>query len=328
MARRGRRSGKVATLLLVVLVIVVLVAWMVTFQVEFTEHVLVQTFGKTTRVLGGQADAGLYLKWPFVQRIVRYDARVFILEDTMNELQTNDEQNITLTTFCTWRIADPVKFQTSIRTVAEAREGIRGKLRSAKSDVIGQRKMEELVNTDPKGMRIVEIEKAILEQIAQESKEDYGVEVVQVGIKTLGLPESVSDKVIQAMKDERQKEAGRYKTAGEAQAMAITERAKEAGEQILAFANRKASEIRAQGDQAAADEYKKYGKDWQLAAFLRSLESLKKELQGRTIFLLDGSVVPAAGYFRKGPSLPTGTMPSLPPAGKPTTTRPAKPASK
>jgi len=135
-----------------------------------------------------------------------------------------------------------------------------------------------------------------------------------VGIKTLGLPESVSDKVIQAMKDERRKEASRYETAGKAEAMAITERAKEASEQILAFANRKASEIRAQGDQAAAEEYKKFGEDWQLAAFLRSLESLKTELQGRTIFLLDGSAVPGVKYFREGPSLPTKAPPVRTPA--------------
>lgn len=304
MAKPRTRSGKVATMLLVVLVIATLLAWMVTFKVEFTEHVLVQTFGKTTRVLSGGSDAGLHFKWPFVQRIVRYDARTFVFEDMMSELQTNDTQDITLTTFCAWRIVDPVRFQTNIRTVKEAQEGIRSKLQSAKKQVIGDRKMEELVNTDPKRMRIAEIEDAILGQIAEESKEHYGVEIVKVGIKTLGLPESVSDKVIQAMKDERQKEAGRYETAGRAEAMAITERAKEASEQILAFANRKASEIRAQGDQAAADEYGKFGEDWQLAAFLRSLESLKKELQGRTIFLLDGSVVPGAGYFRNGPSLP------------------------
>ena len=321
MAKRRTRSGKVATMLLVVLVVAILLAWMVTFKVEFTEHVLVQTFGKTTRVLSGSRDAGLHFKWPFVQRVVRYDARTFVFEDMMSELQTNDTQDITLTTFCAWQIVDPVRFQTNIRTVKEAQEGVRSKLQSAKKQVIGDRRMEELVNTDPKRMRIGEIEDAILEQIAEESKEHYGVKIVKVGIKTLGLPASVSDKVIQAMKDERQKEASRYKTAGRAEAMAITERAKEASEQILAFANRKASEIRAQGDQAAAEEYKKFGQDWQLAAFLRSLESLKAELQGRTIFLLDGSVVPGAGYFRDGPSLPTKAPPVRPKA-KPETPAP------
>lgn len=151
-----------------------------------------------------------------------------------------------------------------------------------------------------------------------------------MGIKTLGLPESVSDKVIEAMKGERQKEVARYEAAGQAQALAIRERAREASEQILAFANRKASEIRAQGDQAAAKEYEKFGEDWQFAAYRRSLESLKKELKGRTIFLLDGSQIPAVKYFGNGPSLPTsapGAGPKAPPA-KPAMKGPGVPAGK
>ena len=91
-----------------------------------------------------------------------------------------------------------------------------------------------------------------------------------------------------------------------------------AQKQILAFAERKAGEIRAQGDRAAAKYYEQFEQDPQLAAFLRSLESLKKELQGRSIFLMDGSVIPAVRYFRERPSLPT-TRPAArtsPPAPK------------
>jgi membrane protease subunit HflC len=305
MVQRRGRDGLVATLVLVVLVVVLLLAWMVFFQVEFTEHVLVQTFGKTTRVLDGTIDAGLHVKWPFVQQVVRYDARTFVFEDTMNELQTNDKQVVTLTTFCAWRVQDPVRFQTQIKTIDAGQNGIRTKLRSAKSAVIGERRMEELVNTDPQRMRIAEIEQAMLDEIADEARADYGVEIVRVGIKSLGLPEVVSAEVIKSMQEERRGEAAAYDTAGKAQALAIRERARQASEQILAFAQRKASEIRAQGDEAAAEWWKEFEEDWQFAAFLRSRDSLRKELQNRTIFLLDGSRVPGMGWFRNGASLPT-----------------------
>jgi len=301
----------VATVLLVVVALLLLGAWMVFFKVESTEHVLVQTFGKTTRVLNGATDAGLHAKWPFAQQLVRYDARTQVFEDTMNELATNDKQNITLTTFCAWRIVDPVRFQASAREIKDGQERIRIKLRAAKSNVLGKSLMGELVNTDPAKMRIAEIERAILAEVRDEARKDYGVEVQTVGFQTLGLPESVSEKVIDAMKAERQREVDRYKAAGQAEAMAIRERAREAKEQVLAFAERKAGEIEAEGNRAAAQYYKQFEQDWQLAAFLRSLESLKKELTGRTIFLLDGSVIPAAGYFREGPSLPT-TVPGAP----------------
>ena len=99
--------------------------------------------------------------------------------------------------------------------------------------------------------------------------------------------------------------------------MAIRERAKEASEQILAFANRKAGAIRAEGDAAAAAQYAKFEENWQLAAYLRRLESLKAALQGRTIFLLDSAAMPGIGYFDKGPSLPQAgeLKPTSVPAG-------------
>ena len=322
MARRRGRTGAIATVLMVGIVVLLLVAWMILFRVEFTEYVLVQTFGKTTRVLDGRKDAGLHVKWPFIiERAVRYDARTFVFDDTMNELSTKDTQSITLTTFCAWRIADPVRFQESIGTVEAAQEGIRSKLRAAKQGVVGDRRMEDLVNTSPQRMRLVEIENAIAALVRKEAADDYGVEVVTVGVKSLGLPESVSKIVIEAMKEERQKEADTYKSAGEAEALAIRERAREASEQILAFASRKAGEIRAQGERAAATWYKEFEKDWQFAAFLRSVESLKKELTGRSVFLLDGSVIPAVNFFRQGPSLPTTApaakvRPATQPAGR------------
>jgi len=322
MLRDRGRTGKVASVAIVALVVVLLLAWMVTFKVEFTEYVLVQTFGKTTAVLDGSTDAGLHFKWPFVQKVVRYDARTFVFEDAMHELSTKDKQNITLTTFCAWRIAEPQKFQTAVETVEAAREGIRSKLRSAKSAVTGARRMDELVNTDPKKMRIADVEGEILSVVAAEARRDYGAEVTLVRVRNLGLPESVSNRVIEAMKTERQEAAGEYEATGQAQATAIRERARSASEQILAFAGRKAGEIRTEGIRAAAELYGQFKKNWQLAAYLRSLESLQKELTGRSVILLDGSEIPAVKYFRDGPSLPT-TAPAAMPAAPAAKDRPA-----
>jgi membrane protease subunit HflC len=323
MAYNRGRKGAVATVLMVAIVVLLLLAWMFLFKVDFTEYVIVRTFGKTTAVMDGtKKDAGLHVRWPFVQEIVRYDARTFDFEDAANELVTRDHQNITLTTFCAWRINDPLTFQTAVRDISgggEAKAGqelIRTKLRSAKGSVIGQHNMADLVNTEASRMQITQIEKQLKDALAAEVLRDYGVEVTMVGIKTLGLPENVSEKVIASMKAERQREAQNYESAGQAQAMAIRERAKESAEQILAFANRKAGEVRAEGDAAAAVQYAKFEANWQLAAFLRSLESLKKELQGRSIFLLDAGTIPAVGYFRHGPSLPkAGTMDTPAPMG-------------
>ena len=99
--------------------------------------------------------------------------------------------------------------------------------------------------------------------------------------------------------------------AGEAQATAIRARASRASKQILAFASAKATKIKAEGDSAAAKYYREYAKNEQLGMFLRSLESLRKELMENTQIVLDGSQIPAVKFFREGPSL-EDVAPSIP----------------
>lgn len=317
----AKNRGMRATLVLATLAVLVLVAWMFTFQVKFTEFAIVRTFGKTTRVLDGRTDAGLHFMTPFANTVVHYDQRTMVFEDPMHEMTTNDKQNIILSMFCAWRIKDPNVFQTQTRGEADAREKLRGKLRSAKSAVIGRTKMSELVNTDPAQMKLAHIEQQVFEMVQAEAMRDYGVEISLVGIKSLALPENVSSQVIEAMKQERQEAAGTFRAAGEAQAQAIRERARAASEQVMAFARRKAGEIRSQGDRAAAGWYSEFEKNWQFAAFLRKLESMKKELSSRSVFLLDGKEGTGVEMFQQGPSLPSA-MPDVSPAGP--TTQPAK----
>lgn len=290
--------------LLAVGVVALLLVSTVAYTVDFTEFALIKTFGQTTARIDGREQAGLKVKWPWpIQRLVRYDARTAVFEDTANEVATSDKQNLLVTMYCAWRITDPDLFNRTIVTTASAQERLRDLLRAAKKDVVGRHRMEDLINTDPARMQIPAIEEEVLVAVHSPAKETYGVEIVRVGIKSLGLPKEVTAVVIEAMKEERQRDVRKFEAAGEAQAMAIRERAKAASGQILAFANRKAAEIRSEGDRAAASYYKEFARNERFSMFLRSLESLKAELASKTVILLDGSELPAAEFFRTGPSL-------------------------
>lgn len=303
--------------LLALLVVVLLLASTVAYTVDFTEYALIKTFGQTTAEINGREQAGLKLKWPWpVQRLVRYDARTALFEDTANEVATSDKQNLLVTMYCAWRIADPALFNRTITTAASAQDRLRDLLRSAKKDVVGRHRMEDLINTDPDKMLIAQIEDSVLQTVRAQTMDTYGVEVVRVGIKSLGLPKEVTAVVIEAMKEERQRDVRKFEAAGEAQATAIRERAKAASDQILAFANRKAAEIRSEGDRAAATYYKEFARNERFSMFLRSLESLKTELAAKTVILLDGSELPAAGFFRTGPSLKAMEVPNAPDKSK------------
>jgi len=299
--------------LLALVLVVVLLTTTVAFTVdELRDIVLIKTFGKVTRVYQGRQAAGLHFKWPYpIERLVRYDSRIFTVEDPYGELTTLDQQNILVTTYCTWRIHDPVQFHRAVEKVSAAETRVRDRLGNHKGIVGSSHMLEDFVNTDPGRMRIAEIEQEILTPLRREMASEYGIEVLSVGLKLLGLPETVSAAVIEAQKKEREQFAQEYTAAGEAQATAIRARAQRASKQVLAFAAGRAIKIQAEGDQAAAKYYRQYAKNERLGMFLRSLESLRKELASNATILLDGSQIPAVKFFREGPSLEAIRPPTL-----------------
>ena len=133
-------------------------------------------------------------------------------------------------------------------------------------------------------------------------REEYGIGVVMIGVRRLALPKTVSETVIDTMKEERKSKAAEYTSSGESRATAIRERARAASEKILAFARRKAEGIRREGDQAAAAYYEKFTGHEDLAVFLRSLEALRIELASRAVILLSESSQPMLQWFRSPPT--------------------------
>ena len=153
-------------------------------------------------------------------------------------------------------------------------------------------------------MKIPQIEEEIGDGLRDVMDETYGVHIVMVGIKALGLPESVTETVIEVMKEDRQEEIEMYDADGKAMAEAIRSRAHSDSETILAFARFTAENIRTEGYSQAAQRYEQYGQDPEFAMFLRSLESLRRELASQTVILLDGSKIEAVKFFQKGPAVP------------------------
>jgi membrane protease subunit HflC len=290
----------------------------VAFTADSEDSVLVQRFGRTDRVYERREDAGLKVKWPYpVEQTVVYDARTFVFEDTYLELSTKDAQNVLVTLFCAWRIAKPVQFQSALVTVEAGEARVRTLLREAKQKVIGEHPMEDLINTAPGKMRLGDVEKAILDRVAPQALSAYGVEVVMVGVKSLGLPEQVTDKVIDAMKQEREREISRLNAEGDAEATAIRERAREARDLIVEFAKRRATAITSEGERARARFFKDFKKNPELALFLRRMETLRTGLSQNAVIVLDGTELPQIRWFREGPAAPTTRPAASPSAPRP-----------
>lgn len=304
----------------VVALMAVLLLTTVFYQVNYNQLALLKTFGSPTRTL---TDAGLHFKWPWpVQRVVLYETNTHVLEDALNEQKLRDNKHVLLTMYCAWRLKpnheDVKKFDGNFESsVSRAEESIRRLLESDTGSVVAGFEMRDLVNTDPKQMRIEDLERKVIEALRARVGPQYGVEIVMLGVKSLGVTQNVTEAIIEAQKQERTLDIKAYQAEGQSMAQAIRQRADSDREQIIAFASRKAALIRAQGYIATAKQYPVFEKAPELSMFLRTLESLKTELPGKTVMLFDLNSLPALKMFKDGAWTvfhPT-TQPATAPAG-------------
>jgi len=278
------------------LLVVVLGLYMITYQVRFNEVAIVRTFGKITEPdpeTGESPDVkmlpGLYWKWPWpIQGVRRYDNRLQITETTGEEIPTDDEKNVIVTTAVGWRIEDPYRFSILHHDMREAEEKLKTILRTHQKTVIGQHDLEDFVSAEEKKIQYDEIEDAVFQKVKAEASEKYGIKLEYIGIEKLALPKRITENVFSAMKEERNAEAARFTSEGESKANQIRTQAESIAGTILAFARRQAGEIVAEGKKRAAEYNETFGQDEDLAVFLLQMDYLSTILKSRTTVVLDG----------------------------------------
>ncbi len=275
------------TIVAAIFVGLVLFSKMCTFQVRFTEVAIKKTWGNPQK--NAITEPGLYLKWPPpIQSVVRYDKRIRILEDRTEETRTRDGKNLLLTTFTLWKIKDPSKFHTNFPAgEVDGERKLRTTIVTRKHAVTGKHEFSEFVSTDPAKRRIRQIEQEMQRGVATDALEEYGIEVVDFGIKKLGLPESVTTAIFESMRSHEEAKAGRYIAEGEATAAKILADARAMEERIMAEARRKASEIETEAEKVVGKYYKQFDEYPELRIFLDKLRTVAEALRRRTTLILD-----------------------------------------
>jgi membrane protease subunit HflC len=274
------------TVVSAVILAVVLLLYMCTFQVRFTEVAIVKTWGEPAEE--AIVNPGLYFKWPRpIQTTVVYDKRVRIMEDRTEETRTVDGKNVILTTYTLWRIADPTQFHTNFPSgVEEGERKLRTTVITAKHAVTGRRAFSDFVSTDPEQRRIREIEEEIRRVVARDASGQYGIEVVDFGLKKLALPQQVTSAVFESMRENEKAKAVRYTAEGEATASQILAEARAMEKRILSEAERRASEIETEAERIVSEYYKEFSQYPDLRIFLDKLRTLAEALKTRTTLIL------------------------------------------
>ncbi len=276
--------------IIALLVVLILLTYMCTFQVAFHQ------VGIKKRL--GQADEhsiirepGLRLKWPPpIESVQLYDTRLQTLDTPEAEMKTVDGKQVIVGTYAVWRIEQPLKFYNTLRTMQAAERYMKSRIATAQAAVIGQSNLSDFVNLD------AELVNDSYEQLLGNMKgevapgllTDYGVNIVELGIRRISLPKETTGQIFEAMRQERNKEATRYREEGKSEAAAIVARASAEADQIMAFAERRAQEILSAGYQAAARILAQIeDADSEFFEWLRWLDALKASLSQKTTIFID-----------------------------------------
>lgn len=262
-----------------------------TFQVRETEIAIVTRFGKFERQVD---EAGLQfrLPWP-IHKVYKFDRRIHNFEKKYEQTTTSDGRIILIETFVGWRINNGRTFLERFGgDISRAEQSLEGLVRDAKNTVVGRHPFSDFVSPDPNQVKIDQIEKEMLEMIKQKAISAYGIEIVLLGIKQIGLPESITTKVFERMKAERQELVRRYRGEGEAEARKIRSEADRQSTEILAKAEAMATIIEGQAEAQASEALKIFEKNPKLAEFLLKLRTLEKTLKERSTLIIDPTTPP------------------------------------
>jgi len=294
-------------IIVAVVIIVVIACMMCAFQMPFTETVVVTRFDRP--VADQPKEPGLYFKLPWpIERVHRFDTRLRTFETEFRQGSTKDQQPVIMTAYATWRVADGLKFLESFPTLDDAEREIRSLLSNQVSLALKHFDLDELVNTRPDEMKLGVFETEVLDGVAEGTVAEadqklvgmktatapLGIEVVSIGVKRLGLSESVTKNVFERMKAERDNVSKKLEAEGISEAQRIRDEAREMSEKILARARAYADKLLGQGEAEAAKTYAVFEQNRELADFLKKLESFEEILKaGKTALVLDAKTFPA-----------------------------------
>jgi modulator of FtsH protease HflC len=262
------------------------------FQVRQSEVAVVTTFGKPTSV----ARPGPHLKWPWpIQKVYPFDGRIQNFEDKLSEPLTADNITLLINVYVGWRISDPLSFLNSFRggSVSAAQLQLESMLRSAKMAVVGKHPLADFVNADSQQLKFDQIQGEIEQNVQGELRtNNYGIQIEFLGIKKLGLPESVTAAVFDRMKSERQVLISRAQNEGKAEAIKIKANADRQANETLANARAEATRIEGEGVAEAAKTLPVFQQNPDLAVFLLRISALQQALDQKSSLIFDQRTPP------------------------------------
>ncbi|GAA3927402.1 protease modulator HflC [Litoribacillus peritrichatus] len=252
------------------------------FIIKETERGVLLKFGE---VVDENLKPGLHAKIPLVHKVRKFEARVLTLDYNPQSYLTQDKKPLIVDSFVKWRIKDVSKYYTA--TSGEEISASR-LLASRVDDGLRRQFAQRTVHEVISGQRD-ELMQDLTKSLNQVVLADIGVELLDIRVKGIELPERVNEDVYKRMRSERNREAREYRSRGRELAEGI--RADADRRQIIIKANayRDAEKLRGEGDAQAAKIYAEaFNKDREFYSFVRSLKAYSETFKSEgDVMILD-----------------------------------------
>ena len=259
------------------------------FIVKQTERAVMLRLGA---LVNSDIEPGLHMKIPWVNTVRVFDARIQTEDSTPERFLTLEQKALEVDSYAKWRIVDVGQFYVSTRgNVATAGSLLAERINDGLRDQIGNRNLQEVVAGERDQLML-----DLTAELNETTATDIGIEVIDVRVKRIDLPDDVRSSVYERMITERNREAQELRSRGEELAIGIRADADRQAVIFEAEAYRDAERIRGEGDAEATSIYAEaYTRDPEFYAFTRSLNAYRETFSSKgDVLLLD----PDSDYFK------------------------------
>ncbi|HEX9812756.1 MAG TPA: protease modulator HflC [Burkholderiales bacterium] len=280
-------QGKLVAIAAIVLVLIV-TALSAFYVVDERQKVIVVRFGQ---ILRHDDKPGLHLKTPFIDEARYFDSRILTLDAEPQPFLTGEKKYVIVDSFVKWRVLDARQYFLTVGgSETEARRRLEQVVNSGLRDEFGKRTLGSVISEGRTKIM------SILTEYANSEAGRFGIQVVDVRLQRVDLPEEVSQSVFQRMKAERSRIANELRAQGAEAAEKIRADSERQREVLLANAYRDAQKLRGEGDARATTIYATaYGKSPEFFSLYRSLNAYKESFNKKDDILI---VDPSSDFFK------------------------------
>ena len=264
------------------------------FVIGEGERGIVIQFGKVKRDSQNTTviyEPGLHFKIPLIEKVRILDARIQTLDGEADRFVTSEKKDLIVDSYVKWRIKDFETYYLKTSGIKSNAEGLLDrKFSNGLRSQIGSRTIAEIVS----GERDELMDKALSGM--QESAAELGIEVVDVRVKKINLPDEVSSFIYDRMRAERNAVAAEHRSQGKEQAEFIKADIDARITIMVADAERNLRAVKGEGDAEAARIYANaYNQNPEFFSFLRSLDAYKQSFNSKNDVML---VKPEGDFFK------------------------------